>query len=146
MYKHSLLNWFNWFVSNVFYAVMCRMKNYLSDKVHLMCYRICVRALTAIITYHDRYWHTNTSIFQYYTLLELSCYFMTTATHLVFTFTHFLLSTLLFFPSSENKPKNGGICVANHTSPIDVIILASDGCYAMVVWCLCLWLWFSINI
>uniref|UniRef100_A0A8C1BRE2 Glycerol-3-phosphate acyltransferase 4 n=1 Tax=Cyprinus carpio carpio TaxID=630221 RepID=A0A8C1BRE2_CYPCA len=63
-----------------------RMKNYLSDKVHLMCYRICVRALTAIITYHD----------------------------------------------SENKPKNGGICVANHTSPIDVIILASDGCYAMV--------------
>ncbi|XP_036383337.1 glycerol-3-phosphate acyltransferase 4 [Megalops cyprinoides] len=63
-----------------------RMKNFLSEKVHLMCYRICVRALTAIITYHD----------------------------------------------SENKPKNGGICVANHTSPIDVIILASDGCYAMV--------------
>ncbi|KAA0704361.1 Glycerol-3-phosphate acyltransferase 4 [Triplophysa tibetana] len=63
-----------------------RTKNYLSEKVHLMCYRICVRALTAIITYHD----------------------------------------------SENKPKNGGICVANHTSPIDVIILASDGCYAMV--------------
>uniref|UniRef100_A0A3Q3WZW6 Phospholipid/glycerol acyltransferase domain-containing protein n=1 Tax=Mola mola TaxID=94237 RepID=A0A3Q3WZW6_MOLML len=63
-----------------------RVKNILSEKVHLMCYRICVRALTAIITYHD----------------------------------------------SENKPKNGGICVANHTSPIDVIILASDGCYAMV--------------
>uniref|UniRef100_A0A8C7V635 Phospholipid/glycerol acyltransferase domain-containing protein n=1 Tax=Oncorhynchus mykiss TaxID=8022 RepID=A0A8C7V635_ONCMY len=63
-----------------------RMKNFLSEQVHLMCYRICVRALTAIITYHD----------------------------------------------SENKPKNGGICVANHTSPIDVIILASDGCYAMV--------------
>ncbi|TSM12569.1 Glycerol-3-phosphate acyltransferase 4 [Bagarius yarrelli] len=62
------------------------IKNFLSEKVHLMCYRICVRALTAIITYHD----------------------------------------------SENKPKNGGICVANHTSPIDVIILASDGCYAMV--------------
>ncbi|XP_060764940.1 glycerol-3-phosphate acyltransferase 4 [Neoarius graeffei] len=63
-----------------------RTKNFLSEKVHLMCYRICVRALTAIITYHD----------------------------------------------SENKPRNGGICVANHTSPIDVIILASDGCYAMV--------------
>uniref|UniRef100_A0AAR2KGN2 Phospholipid/glycerol acyltransferase domain-containing protein n=1 Tax=Pygocentrus nattereri TaxID=42514 RepID=A0AAR2KGN2_PYGNA len=70
-------------------TVLCfsgRMKSFLSEKVHLMCYRICVRALTAIITYHD----------------------------------------------SENKPKNGGICVANHTSPIDVIILASDGCYAMV--------------
>lgn len=32
----------------------------------------------------------------------------------------------------ENKPKNGGICVANHTTPIDIIILANDGCYSMV--------------
>uniref|UniRef100_A0A3B4ZS48 Glycerol-3-phosphate acyltransferase 4-like n=1 Tax=Stegastes partitus TaxID=144197 RepID=A0A3B4ZS48_9TELE len=62
------------------------LRSYLSEKVHLMCYRICVRALTAIITYHN----------------------------------------------SENKPKNGGICVANHTTPIDVIILANDGCYALV--------------
>lgn len=32
----------------------CRCKEFLSKHVHLMCYRICVRALTAIITYHDR--------------------------------------------------------------------------------------------
>uniref|UniRef100_A0A5S6N683 Lissencephaly-1 homolog n=1 Tax=Xenopus tropicalis TaxID=8364 RepID=A0A5S6N683_XENTR len=63
-----------------------RFKEFLSKHVHLMCYRICVRALTAIITYHG----------------------------------------------SENRPRKGGICVANHTSPIDVIILASDGYYAMV--------------
>ncbi|XP_069473782.1 glycerol-3-phosphate acyltransferase 4 isoform X2 [Ambystoma mexicanum] len=63
-----------------------RFKAFLSRHVHLMCYRICVRALTAIITYHN----------------------------------------------SENRPTNGGICVANHTSPIDVIVLASDGYYAMV--------------
>nr|XP_046231933.1 glycerol-3-phosphate acyltransferase 4-like isoform X1 [Scatophagus argus] len=62
------------------------LRFFLSEKVHLMCYRICVRALTAIITYHNR----------------------------------------------ENKPKNGGICVANHTTPIDVIILANDGCYSLV--------------
>lgn len=43
----------------------------------------------------------------------------------------------VFLWDSENKPKNGGICVANHTSPIDVIILASDGCYAMVSVCMC---------
>lgn len=36
------------------------------------------------------------------------------------------------FDYRENKPKNGGICVANHTTPIDVIILANDGCYSMV--------------
>lgn len=32
----------------------------------------------------------------------------------------------------ENKPNKGGICVANHTSPIDIVILCNDGCYAMV--------------
>uniref|UniRef100_A0A8C6T779 Glycerol-3-phosphate acyltransferase 4 n=1 Tax=Neogobius melanostomus TaxID=47308 RepID=A0A8C6T779_9GOBI len=58
----------------------------LNEKVHFMCYRIFVRALTAIITYHNK----------------------------------------------ENKPKNGGICVANHTTPIDIIILANDGCYSLV--------------
>lgn len=26
----------------------------------------------------------------------------------------------------------GGICVANHTSPIDVVVLAVDNCYDMV--------------
>uniref|UniRef100_A0AAX7UDI5 Phospholipid/glycerol acyltransferase domain-containing protein n=1 Tax=Astatotilapia calliptera TaxID=8154 RepID=A0AAX7UDI5_ASTCA len=60
--------------------------SYLSEKVHMMGYRMCVSSLTAIITYHNR----------------------------------------------ENKPKNGGICVANHTTPIDVIILASDRCYSLV--------------
>ena len=36
------------------------------------------------------------------------------------------------FDFRENKPKNGSICVANHTTPIDVIILANDGCYSLV--------------
>lgn len=63
-----------------------RVKGWLSELVHLMCYRICARALSATIHYHNK----------------------------------------------PNKPKKGGICVANHTSPIDVVILANDGCYAMV--------------
>lgn len=48
------------------------------------------------------------------------------------------LHLYLCFASRENRPRNGGICVANHTSPIDVIILASDGYYAMVRNQLCL--------
>ncbi|XP_043096309.1 glycerol-3-phosphate acyltransferase 3-like [Puntigrus tetrazona] len=64
----------------------CRVKGWLSDLVHLMCYRICARGLSATIHYHNK----------------------------------------------QNRPKKGGICVANHTSPIDVVILANDGCYAMV--------------
>uniref|UniRef100_A0A3Q4B9G3 Phospholipid/glycerol acyltransferase domain-containing protein n=1 Tax=Mola mola TaxID=94237 RepID=A0A3Q4B9G3_MOLML len=62
------------------------IKNWLSEVVHLTCYRICARGLSATIHYHNK----------------------------------------------SNKPKKGGICVANHTSPIDVVILANDGCYAMV--------------
>ncbi|KAG1657697.1 Glycerol-3-phosphate acyltransferase 3 [Nymphon striatum] len=34
--------------------------------------------------------------------------------------------------NKENRAKPGGICVANHTSPIDVVILACDNCYALV--------------
>uniref|UniRef100_A0A2K5EKV2 Phospholipid/glycerol acyltransferase domain-containing protein n=1 Tax=Aotus nancymaae TaxID=37293 RepID=A0A2K5EKV2_AOTNA len=63
-----------------------RFKEFMSKHVHLIFYQICVRALTAIITYHDR----------------------------------------------ENRLRNGGIHVASHNSPIDVIILASNGYYAMV--------------
>ncbi|XP_037609258.1 LOW QUALITY PROTEIN: glycerol-3-phosphate acyltransferase 3 [Sebastes umbrosus] len=62
------------------------VKNWLSELVHLTCYRICARGLSATVLYHNR----------------------------------------------ENRPQKGGICVANHTTPIDVVILANDGCYAMV--------------
>ncbi|KAM6429952.1 glycerol-3-phosphate acyltransferase 3-like [Rhynochetos jubatus] len=42
------------------------------------------------------------------------------------------LGGLVHFHNRENRPQEGGICVANHTSPLDVLILASDGCYSLV--------------
>uniref|UniRef100_A0A8C7K833 1-acylglycerol-3-phosphate O-acyltransferase 9, like n=1 Tax=Oncorhynchus kisutch TaxID=8019 RepID=A0A8C7K833_ONCKI len=63
-----------------------RLKSWLSDWVHVMCYRICARGLSCTIHYYNK----------------------------------------------ENRPRKGGICVANHTSPIDIVILCNDGCYAMV--------------
>ncbi|CAI5666045.1 unnamed protein product [Oreochromis niloticus] len=42
------------------------------------------------------------------------------------------LSATIRYHNKENRPQKGGICVANHTTPIDVVILANDGCYAMV--------------
>uniref|UniRef100_A0A8C8JJC4 Phospholipid/glycerol acyltransferase domain-containing protein n=1 Tax=Oncorhynchus tshawytscha TaxID=74940 RepID=A0A8C8JJC4_ONCTS len=63
-----------------------RLKFWLSEWVHVMCYRICARGLSCTIHYHNK----------------------------------------------ENRPRKGGICVANHTSPIDIVILCNDGCYAMV--------------
>uniref|UniRef100_A0A8C7HLF8 Phospholipid/glycerol acyltransferase domain-containing protein n=1 Tax=Oncorhynchus kisutch TaxID=8019 RepID=A0A8C7HLF8_ONCKI len=72
-----------------------RLKSWLSEWVHVMCYRICARGLSCTIHYHNR----------------------------------------------ENRPRKGGICVANHTSPIDIVILCNDGCYAMVCEINCTHVW-----
>ncbi|XP_069674041.1 glycerol-3-phosphate acyltransferase 3 isoform X2 [Periplaneta americana] len=41
------------------------------------------------------------------------------------------LSAVITYHNPENRPKCG-ICVANHTSPIDVLVLACDNCYALI--------------
>ncbi|KAJ8970806.1 hypothetical protein NQ314_001019 [Rhamnusium bicolor] len=41
------------------------------------------------------------------------------------------ISSVVTYHNEENKPKNG-ICVANHTSPIDVLILMCDNCYSLI--------------
>jgi hypothetical protein len=41
------------------------------------------------------------------------------------------LSAVVTYHSPQNRPQRG-ICVANHTSPIDVLILACDNPYALV--------------
>lgn len=41
-------------------------------------------------------------------------------------------SATITYHDRENRAKGGGICVANHTSPIDVVILACDNCYALI--------------
>ncbi|CAD5205413.1 unnamed protein product [Bursaphelenchus okinawaensis] len=40
-------------------------------------------------------------------------------------------SSIIVFHDKQNRPKSG-ICVANHTSPIDVMILSTDNVYAMI--------------
>jgi len=40
------------------------------------------------------------------------------------------ISAVITYHNTENRPKSG-ICVANHTSPIDVCMLASDTAYAL---------------
>ncbi|PAV57308.1 hypothetical protein WR25_20382 [Diploscapter pachys] len=41
-------------------------------------------------------------------------------------------SSIIRYHDRENRAMHGGICVANHTSPIDVMILSCDNCYAMI--------------
>lgn len=42
------------------------------------------------------------------------------------------LSAMFTYHNRENKAKPGGICVANHTTPIDAVVLQCDNAYAMV--------------
>lgn len=42
------------------------------------------------------------------------------------------ITSRLRFHNRQYRAKNGDICVANHTSPIDVVLLACDNCYALV--------------
>ncbi|XP_007944994.1 glycerol-3-phosphate acyltransferase 3-like [Orycteropus afer afer] len=42
------------------------------------------------------------------------------------------LSGTVHYHNKQYRPQKGGICVANHTSPIDVLILTMDRSYAMV--------------
>ncbi|XP_012230080.1 glycerol-3-phosphate acyltransferase 3 isoform X2 [Linepithema humile] len=41
------------------------------------------------------------------------------------------LSSVITYHNPENRPV-GGICVANHTSPIDVLVLMCDNCYSLI--------------
>ena len=41
------------------------------------------------------------------------------------------ISAVVTYHNPENKPDRG-ICVANHTSPIDVLTVACDNAYALV--------------
>ncbi|KAK9879247.1 hypothetical protein WA026_004097 [Henosepilachna vigintioctopunctata] len=42
-----------------------------------------------------------------------------------------VLSAVIIYHNEENRPKSG-ICVANHTSPIDVLTLMCDNCYSLI--------------
>ena len=42
------------------------------------------------------------------------------------------LSVVITYHNPSNRPPKQGICVANHTSPIDVLVLACDNAYALV--------------
>ncbi|XP_001605445.1 glycerol-3-phosphate acyltransferase 3 isoform X1 [Nasonia vitripennis] len=41
------------------------------------------------------------------------------------------LSSVITYHNPENRPKTG-ICVANHTSPIDALVLMCDNCYSLI--------------
>lgn len=42
------------------------------------------------------------------------------------------VSAIITYHDAANQARSGGICVANHTSPIDVCLLSNDNCYALV--------------
>lgn len=48
-----------------------------------------------------------------------------------FNFLSRCISAVITYHNSDDKPRSG-ICVANHTSPIDVLVLMCDSCYSLI--------------
>ncbi|KAK2706268.1 glycerol-3-phosphate acyltransferase 3-like isoform X1 [Artemia franciscana] len=51
---------------------------------------------------------------------------------IIFRFMSTALSCVITYHNEENRPKKKGLCVANHTSPIDVLVLTCDNSYALI--------------
>ena len=41
-------------------------------------------------------------------------------------------STVITYHNRQHRPRRDGICVANHTTPVDVLVLQCDRTYALV--------------
>lgn len=50
----------------------------------------------------------------------------------VFQMLSICLSSAITFHNPENRPRGPGICVANHTTPIDMLVLNCDNAYSMI--------------
>lgn len=57
-----------------------------------------------------------------------------------FNFLSRSISAVITYHDVHNKPRRG-ICVANHTSPIDALVLMCDNCYSLVRLQKLPWLW-----
>ncbi|KAL0852746.1 hypothetical protein ABMA27_012567 [Loxostege sticticalis] len=49
-----------------------------------------------------------------------------------FNFLSRCISAVITYHDAHNRPARGGICVANHTSPIDALVLMCDNCYSLI--------------
>ncbi|KAL4714800.1 hypothetical protein ACJJTC_002659 [Scirpophaga incertulas] len=49
-----------------------------------------------------------------------------------FNFLSRCISAVVVYHGERFRPAKGGICVANHTSPIDVLVLMCDNCYSLI--------------
>ena len=114
----------------------CRLRRYCYYRLSTTCYRIMGRAFSVVISYHNRYvcallkniqlgaiimWSNISRQGKYIQALSFSGFHWSCS-----------IVSLYILPCRENRAKGGGICVANHTSPIDIIILGCDNTYAMV--------------
>ncbi|CAH1978478.1 unnamed protein product [Acanthoscelides obtectus] len=42
------------------------------------------------------------------------------------------LSSIVSIHNKQWRPKSGSVCVANHTTPVDVVMLSMDNCYSLI--------------
>lgn len=104
------LSWFVGFIMRYFILLPLRIMFTFSGIVWLIISMALVGCLPE--SFRSKcYWHVSLMSFR-----MLSCG----------------ITATLEFHNQQYRAKKGDICVANHTSPIDVVVLACDNCYALV--------------
>ena len=103
-------SWFVGFILRYFILLPLRIMFTFTGIVWLICIMALVGCLPERLK-SKIYWHVSLMSFR-----MLSCG----------------ITAILEFHNQQYRAKKGDICVANHTSPIDVVVLACDNCYALV--------------
>lgn len=104
------ISWFVGFVIRYFILLPLRIIFLFVGILWLTCSMALIGCLPEPIR-SKCYWHVSLLSFKF-----LSC----------------AITATLEFHNQQYRAKKGDICVANHTSPIDVLVLACDNCYALV--------------
>lgn len=104
------ISWFVGFVIRYFILLPLRIMFLFFGILGLTCSMALVGSLPEPLRSRC-YWHVSLLSFKF-----LSC----------------AITATLEFHNQQYRAKKGDICVANHTSPIDVLVLACDNCYALV--------------
>ncbi|KAI8427162.1 hypothetical protein MSG28_014777 [Choristoneura fumiferana] len=119
-----------------------RIQRIIGKLSYLVSIRILVRSLSVVVNYHDK---TNmpksgiavanhTTIIDVAVLSNNQCFSMKInygISIMCFNFLSRCISAVITYHDVHNKPR-GGICVANHTSPIDALVLMCDNCYSLI--------------
>ncbi|PZC73497.1 hypothetical protein B5X24_HaOG209477 [Helicoverpa armigera] len=129
-----------WIVSMIPFA---RLRNKLGRISYKTSIRVLIRGLSVHARFHNQQFKPKANGFCVWWLVACTACIGTlpdgrtkqrvnyAISVMCFNFLSRCISAVITYHDTDYKPKNG-ICVANHTSPIDALVLMCDNCYSLI--------------